>query len=554
MSDERAAPPELPPRYYLDNFRALASTVRERYGDVLAADEVHWLDGFDALGEEAQCLYLRLVSRVGPWFRQSRLHYPELGGLSAPIEELLEAGFIVRPDTLSADEAGALFTVAELRAAFHFPATAGGKAAVLDALAETPGDGPELLTLACEALEEQLLGPLGSEIISLLQLLFFGNGHQSLTDFVLSDLGVQCYYPYALNASQRKFENRQAVEEYILLLQVRDAWFELTELGEADELLELARDFSRLQPAYASSRNRFARLCNRMARDLERLDCPELALALYTLSDQHPARERRARVLERQEATAEALALCEDILADPWCEAELQAARRMTPRLRRKLGGGRQSRHKAEYRELQLAMPRPDSSVELAAAASLGVDWRSVHYVENTLLNGLFGLAYWEQIFAPLPGAFHHRFQRGPADMFSRAFFERREDALATRRCELAAGAIPEMLLEAYDRFAPYQSHWVNWRYLSRQLVADALAVMPAEHLLRIWDRLLFDPADNRKGFPDLVALGEGPGDYCLVEVKGPGDALQDSQKRWLDFFQAEGIPAAVAWVRLSDD
>jgi hypothetical protein len=60
---------------------------------------------------------------------------------------------------------------------------------------------------------------------------------------------------------------------------------------------------------------------------------------------------------------------------------------------------------------------------------------------------------------------------------------------------------------------------------------------------------MLFDPGENRRGFPDLVALGDTPGDYCLIEVKGPGDALQDSQKRWLRFFEKEGIPAAVAWV-----
>ena len=60
---------------------------------------------------------------------------------------------------------------------------------------------------------------------------------------------------------------------------------------------------------------------------------------------------------------------------------------------------------------------------------------------------------------------------------------------------------------------------------------------------------MLFDPGENRRGFPDLIALGEEPGDYCLIEVKGPGDALQDSQKRWLRFFAQQGIPAQVAWV-----
>ena len=81
-----------------------------------------------------------------------------------------------------------------------------------------------------------------------------------------------------------------------------------------------------------------------------------------------------------------------------------------------------------------------------------------------------------------------------------------------------------------------------------------AARVIPSSHLLAIWRRMLFDPGENRRGFPDVLALGENPGEYQLIEVKGPGDALQDSQRRWLRFFQREAIPAAVAWVQWADD
>ena len=59
---------------------------------------------------------------------------------------------------------------------------------------------------------------------------------------------------------------------------------------------------------------------------------------------------------------------------------------------------------------------------------------------------------------------------------------------------------------------------------------------------------------ENRSGFPDLLALGDAPGDYALIEVKGPGDALQESQKRWLRFFREQGMPAQVLWVTYADD
>jgi hypothetical protein len=65
---------------------------------------------------------------------------------------------------------------------------------------------------------------------------------------------------------------------------------------------------------------------------------------------------------------------------------------------------------------------------------------------------------------------------------------------------------------------------------------------------------MLFDPAQNRSGFPDLIALGTNKGEYSLIEVKGPGDALQDSQKRWLRYFKSHDIPSQVAWVEWRDD
>ena len=89
----------------------------------------------------------------------------------------------------------------------------------------------------------------------------------------------------------------------------------------------------------------------------------------------------------------------------------------------------------------------------------------------------------------------------------------------------------------------------MDWRRINVELVEAAARTIPATHLLAVWERILFDPLENRRGFPDLIALGSRAGDYCLIEVKGPGDALQDNQKRWLRYFQTQQIPAQVAWV-----
>jgi hypothetical protein len=201
-----------------------------------------------------------------------------------------------------------------------------------------------------------------------------------------------------------------------------------------------------------------------------------------------------------------------------------------------------------------MELARGDLSVELAAAARLQEDWLAVHYVENALMNSLFGLAFWEQIFAPVAGVFHNPYQSIPADMYDPVFSVRRQGLLENRVRELREVDLQAELVAAWRRCAPYQCRWVNWRLLDQPLIERTLAAIPADHLLAIWQRILFDPGENRRGFPDLIALGEQQGQYRMIEVKGPGDTLQDSQKRWLRFFLERDIEACVLKVVWHDE
>ena len=175
--------------------------------------------------------------------------------------------------------------------------------------------------------------------------------------------------------------------------------------------------------------------------------------------------------------------------------------------------------------------------------------------VENRLLGTLFGLAFWEQIFMPVPGAFVNAYQDVPLDMYTDEFYVRRRDAIDARLASLSELDLSDELRARFERFHGYSCRWVDWRGLSAELVSQATRTMPARHLMAIWRRMLFDPRENRSGLPDLIALADGR--YCLIEVKGPGDALQRNQMRWLAFFSSEGIPAKVArvsWIETDDD
>ncbi len=58
-------------------------------------------------------------------------------------------------------------------------------------------------------------------------------------------------------------------------------------------------------------------------------------------------------------------------------------------------------------------------------------DAAPVFYVENALINSLFGLLCWPAIFAPPPGAFFHPFQSGPADLSAPHLVQRRAAVFA---------------------------------------------------------------------------------------------------------------------------
>lgn len=547
---------ELAPHYYRDNFLALCDTVEAQYGDLLAPPELQFLQRFRGLPFDAQCLYVRLVSRVGPWFRESKLAYPELGPIAPIVDCLGGAGMVEMAAGLSPAELGGLFTLAELTRAFAplLPApVARGKPALLAAIAALALDHTQLRERLALVDPQRILAPGGVVEVQLFQLLFFGNRHQSLTDFVLSDLGVARYYPYSLDRQHRLFPQREALEEYLALSALGDYWYELRESEDTAALPGLAAGVLSMDLQFPSSEGRWHSLCNNLARDLERLGEHALAGELYARSRRHPARERRLRIMERLQDWAGAVRLSEQILADPWCEEERDAAQRVLPRVQRRLGAKPAPRRRDDFARLSLELPREPLPVEVLAARHLEAQWSSVHYVENSLMNTLFGLAFWRQIFSAVPGAFHNPFQSVPTDMYSPAFRLRRQQSVAARLAELRAGDTAGMLRAAYREYAPFQCRWVDWRRVDEELLAAATGVIPAGHLLAIWERILFDPGENRRGFPDLVALGNQPGEYCLVEVKGPGDALQESQKRWLRFFEREGIPAVVAWVAWED-
>lgn len=94
------------------------------------------------------------------------------------------------------------------------------------------------------------------------------------------------------------------------------------------------------------------------------------------------------------------------------------------------------------------------------------------------------------------------------------------------------------------------QSPFVFWHLLTEELLDLALLCLPADHLKRCFERVLSDLKSNRAGMPDLIQFWPDQKTYRMIEVKGPGDRLQDNQLRWLDYCTKHQMPVAVCYVQ----
>jgi len=126
----------------------------------------------------------------------------------------------------------------------------------------------------------------------------------------------------------------------------------------------------------------------------------------------------------------------------------------------------------------------------------------------------------------------------------------RRAHAFAACLALLDTGQHHAAIRQRFAEKHGVQSPFVFWGAVTQELLDLSLACIPAAHLRRVFERLLRDLPGNRAGLPDLVRFWPAEQRYELVEVKGPGDHLQDNQIRWLEFFHAEGIPASVCHVQ----
>ncbi|MDP1539939.1 MAG: VRR-NUC domain-containing protein [Moraxellaceae bacterium] len=541
---------QLPPLYYLTHFASVIDWITARYNDLLRPDDHHFITLFKQLSADTQALLVRFVIRRQEPLRWSSFTYAEITHTALALKQLVALDLVDNNPMLTADQLIRLAKKEELLAApwAHAFSKSTAKSVIADWLMSEPSQTQSWSDWLPNA-DDQIVMFKDHARMDRFRLLFFGNLYQDWSEFVVTDLGHQRYEYVPFDMSSRPFQHERDVTlaHWLYDISIR------TQQGEDPALLfdELTHDIGDIPEFMVARRQK--RLFQ-LGAAAERIQNWPLALSIYETTNYPGKTYRAVRVCEKLTYFEQAYRLANDALSGVLRDDERQQLKRALRRLAKKVGQTVPAKPSPLIiNEVILELSAaPSRCVELSACEALTTEARSVHYVENTLLCGLFGLLFWEVIFAPIPGAFFNPYQRGPADLFHPDFVIRRRSQINKRLEQLDSNDYSDQILNTWHQKHGLQNPFVIWPALNEELLQKALSVIPAQHLKLIFQRMLDDLRHHTSGLPDLIAFDTSSEEarYQMIEVKGPNDRLQDNQVRWFEFFAHYGIPAQVLHVQ----
>lgn len=531
--------------YYLNNFLSLIDFVRKQYADILTEEEQLFIQEFKKLSKDSARLYVRLISRTAPIFRIDKLNYSEIKSLENASRDLAQAGFMVVDGDWELEDLLRLFTKPEL---ITFLKTQSSDAKTSWARARATEEVEsfyETEFYEWVSKDHCTLYPMGSEIVLLFKLLFFGNLEQNLSEFVLEDIGVLRFENYRLTKKNRFFADRKTIDETYKLIELQMELYFAREEVEEDLVEELMKKVIKIKSS--SLLRKKEKLCRMAGQFFEKQKDYERALFYYKKSSTPPSRERAVRVLEKLDEDLKALNYCKKIAKSPIDDSEREFISHFPEKLKRKLGREHKKLERESFYTEEFKVPNPKGKkIEPWTLHHLEKTGVKGFYVENYLWTSIFGLIFWDIIFKSKPGAFYNPFQRGPNDLYSEDFYLSREKEINKRLKWIGSEGWIEEVLQTYKEKNLTANYLVRWKQIKLGAVKKVINKVPSQHIALVMKRMSRSLRHHSAGFPDLFIYHPRKKDYCLVEVKGPGDQLQQSQKRWLRYFYENEIPCKV--------
>jgi hypothetical protein len=138
-------------------------------------------------------------------------------------------------------------------------------------------------------------------------------------------------------------------------------------------------------------------------------------------------------------------------------------------------------------------------------------------------------------------------------DLKEPEFAGRRQPIIDACFAQLETGEYLETIRRRFLEKTGTSTAFVAWGLIDAALLELALSCIPSAHLRLFFQRILDDIRENCTGLPDLIQFWPQEQRYRLIEVKGPGDRLQNHQQRWAQFCSTHDIPVCIAYVQWSE-
>ncbi|KAJ0735623.1 putative phosphodiesterase I [Helianthus annuus] len=591
---------------YQQNFCLLLQEVLRSTPHVFTHDEKTFLEKFLLLSNDGQRLFIRLYTRKGPWFRMSSISYAEILDNKLAVKELSEAGYICSTETTSElhkddlEQILNIFTVGELREMLSATnkkcSHSSRKQESISLLLSAYGDRSSsfLYKMVLEKTGTCIrISSSADSLVWRVERLFFCNGEQDLSAFLLVDLGIVKYPTYNCIVTDQLFSSQNDLLSYEEALEVAQIMDESLEEDDSSMVLRcIAISISRISSCAAkaikfscfSASWVYSKvvLLGVSFLESERRYTDAIDLLKHLLLNFAKDRRRgywtlRLSIdLEHLGRVNESLSVAESGLDDPWVRAgsrvslQRRVLRLGRPPRRWKIPSysesvnrkipevhiqGRPINCKTGTKSRFYGEDGEQCGVEQLAlqyyAGEDGGQWQGVHSESGIWLT-VFGLLMWDVIFSDVPNVFLTRFQTSPLDLDTDYFYEARKSIIEQLLSKIQEGMAEEILITSWESHFGTSCRGVNWNRHSLTELRAVVTCIGSGCMATICRHLAQDYRSWSSGMPDLLLWrfhSDYSGEAKLVEVKGPRDRLSEQQRAWLLFFMDSGFNAEVCRV-----